>query len=172
MVFVRFSKSKFLSENVDLSFMTLAEQIYKDYLDALKYSVVPKIEPTHKLKLREIRVLMSLGNATSDVSASELAEQLRVDPSTITRSLVILVRSDFIEIYENEADGRSKMIRLTEHGQNVAKECHEVFKSFLTDIDSTDGLQDSTRADDVYVERMTDISKRAAFVLRCSRHRK
>ena len=162
---MRFLKSKFLADNSDINFMTLAEQIYKDYLDVIKLVVVPRVGKSHKLKLREIRVLMSLGSSTSAVSASELAEQLRHDPSTVTRSLVILVRGNFIVTTENEADGRSKMIALTEKGKNTAAECREVFEDFLSDIDAGEGLEESLRTDDVYVERLVDISKRATFVL-------
>lgn len=162
---MRFSKSKFLSANADLSFMSLAEQIYSDYVDTIKLAVVPKIDKTHALKLREVRVLMSLSEATTDVSASELADQLRHDPSTITRSLVILVRGDFIKTYENQSDGRSKMIGLTEKGADVANFCHKTLDAFLSKVDSVHGLEDSQTPDELYVERMIDIGKRAAFVL-------
>ena len=145
--------------------MSLAEQIYSDYIDALKLSVVPKIDKTHALKLREVRVLMSLAQATSDVSASELAEQMRHDPSTITRSLVILVRGDFIRTYENQSDGRSKMIGLTEKGAEVAKFCHETLNAFLMNVDSDAGLEESQSPDEIYLKHMVDIGRRAALVL-------
>lgn len=145
--------------------MTLAEQIYRDYLDVIKMVVVPEMDASSKLKLREVRVLMSLGYSTAAVSASELAEQLRQDPSTVTRSLVILVRGGYIKTFENQSDGRSKMIALTETGQVLALKCRNVLESFLADIDATDGLEDSLRPDDVYVKRLTDIGKRASFVL-------
>ncbi len=168
---MRFSKLKFLAENSDLNFLTLAEQIYKDYLDTIKLVIVPTVGKTHKLKLREIRVLMSLGSSTSAVSASELAEQLRHDPSTVTRSLVILVRGNYIDTTENEADGRSKMISLTEKGKDVASECRKSLEAFLSNIDAADGLEDSLRSDEVYIQRLTDISRRAAFVLERAKHK-
>jgi len=145
--------------------MTLAERVYRDYIDVIKMIVVPEMDAAAKLKLREVRVLMSLGYSTAAVSASELAEQLRQDPSTVTRSLLILVRGGFIKTFENQADGRSKMIALTEEGEILAMKCRNVLEGFLAEIDQTDGLEDSLRPDEIYVERLTDISKRASFVL-------
>jgi DNA-binding MarR family transcriptional regulator len=145
--------------------MTLAEKIYKDYIDVIKIIVTPAIKSETKLNLREVRVLMSLGYTTAAVSASELAEQLRHDPSTVTRSLVVLIKGGYIKTFENQADGRSKMIALTQAGRDLATKCHDILDSFLAEIDGADGMEDSQRSDDVYVERLMDISQRASFVL-------
>jgi len=158
-----------MPESSDLSFMTLAEKIYKDYVEAIKLIVADQINSENGLKLREVRVLMSLGYSTAAVSASELAEQLRHDPSTITRSLVILVKEGYIKTFDNEADGRSKMIALTTRGQKLAAKCQEIFDGFLSEIDGVDGLEESQSPDDIYLKRLEDISRRANFVLECAK---
>jgi len=52
--------------------MSLAEQIYSDYVDTIKLAVVPKIDKTHALKLREVRVLMSLSEASKHMKTNPM----------------------------------------------------------------------------------------------------
>lgn len=146
--------------------MILAEQISKDYTEVLKLIVVPAVKALYDLKLREVRLVMGLGKSREAISASELADQLRQDPSTVTRSLIILVRGGFVTTVENEADGRSKMISLTDKGQAAARLCYDSFDDFLTAIERASDTSVIRRPEGTTVDRINDIKKRAAFVLR------
>jgi len=98
---VRFSKSKFSIDNADLNFMVAAEQIFNDYLDVLKLIILPKIDGKHDLKFRELRVVITLGSSNGPISATDLSLQLRQDPSTITRSIIALVRDGYVVTEES-----------------------------------------------------------------------
>jgi DNA-binding MarR family transcriptional regulator len=168
---VRLSKPNTLPKNSDLGFMTLAEQISRDYQEFLKLIVVPPLSERYGLKLREIRVLMCLEDVKSDLSATELADTLRQDPSTITRSLIALVRGDFIETHESVKDGRSKRINLLVKGQEAASLINDIIETELNEIDDEEGLAESLRSDAVYTERMLEVRERAKFVLNAAKGR-
>lgn len=124
----------------ELETMIIAEQVYRDYLDILKSSVIPEITKTYELKLREVRVLACAAKSDGHISAADIASTLRQDPATITRSMVTLIGLGFVKTSESFSDGRSRVINLTDKGLNAVDKYHNLLHEALnraTIIDET-----------------------------------
>lgn len=105
----------------DLQYLSYSEWISGDYNDFVKKSILPAFNGKFKLKIRELRVLNSIAATEYDVSATEISEELRQDPATVTRSLVMLIGQGYVESFENFHDGRSKLLKLTEKGEAASR---------------------------------------------------
>jgi DNA-binding MarR family transcriptional regulator len=116
----------------ELETMIVAEQVYRDYLDILKSSVIPEITKTYKLKIREMRVLACAAKLNGQISAADIATTLRQDPATITRSMVTLIGHGFVSTSESFSDGRSRVINLTDKGFNAVDTYNSLVQKALT----------------------------------------
>jgi len=57
------------------------------------------------------------------------------------------------------------MIQLTERGRETANLCYDLLETFFTEIDAADGLENMPGPDEIYVQRIEDIAKRARLLL-------
>lgn len=121
----------------DFQYLSYAEWISGDYSDFVKKSVLPTFSKRYNLKLRETRVLNSVAASVHNCTASVVSDDLRQDPATVTRSLVILIGKGYIESQEDFNDGRSRILMPTEQGQAAADYFLEIFKSQVDNIAST-----------------------------------
>ena len=120
------------SDLADLRYFTFAEWISGDYNEFVKKTVVPFFTKSYNLKLREIRVLNAIAASGSDsATASYVAEVLRQDPATITRSLVILIGKGFVLSEEDFSDARSRILKPTEKGQAAASHFVQIFGEII-----------------------------------------
>jgi len=161
---VHSSKDKFLPDYDELKLITLSNQISSDYSRILKLIVLPTVNKDHKFRLRELRVLMCLGDTFVDVSAMDLAQELREDPSTITRSIVSLIRDGYIITEENRTDGRSKMIALTTKGKASAKQCSDVLRAFLQNMSTQTEIV--SKISNAQIEELKGLSERTSVILK------
>mgnify|MGYP000503764115 CR=1 FL=1 len=120
------------SDIADLRYLSLAEWISGDYNEFVKKTVVPFFTKSYKLKLREIRVLNAIAAAgDNNPTASHVAETLRQDPATITRSLVILIGKGFVLSEEDFTDARSRILKPTEKGEAAASYFVQIFSEII-----------------------------------------
>lgn len=129
--------------------MMLAEQVYRDYLDVLKSSVIPEITKTFSLKVRDIRILANAAEKNGRISAADIAFNLRQDPATITRSMVSLIGLGFVTTSESFEDGRSRVINLTDKGFEAVELYNSLVRKALTTatiIDETFMSSDNLRS--------------------------
>ncbi len=115
----------------ELDTMLLAEQIYRDYQDILKSSVIPVISKEYNLKIREMSVLAYAEKLNGRGSAADIAYSLRQDPATITRSMVTLIGLGFVTTSESFEDGRSRIITLKDKGLEAVERYNSLVASAL-----------------------------------------
>ncbi|WP_017930126.1 MarR family winged helix-turn-helix transcriptional regulator [Robiginitomaculum antarcticum] len=112
----------------DLQYLSYSEWISGDYTDFVKKSILPAFNGKFNLKIRELRVLNAIAASEYDISATEISEELRQDPATVTRSLVMLIGNGYVESFENFQDGRSKLLKLTEKGEAASRYFLSIFR--------------------------------------------
>jgi DNA-binding MarR family transcriptional regulator len=133
----------------ELQTMIIAEQVYRDYMDILKSSVMPEIIETFGLKIRDIRILANAAEQNGRISAADIAHNLRQDPATITRSMVSLIGLGFVTTSESFEDGRSRVINLTDKGFEAVGLYNDLTHKALTKatiIDETFMSSDNLRS--------------------------
>jgi len=133
---------KSLADSPDLRALALAEQISRDYVELIRLKVVPEIFNEYALKLREIRVLMAMKASNEPRSAAQLAEFLRQDPATITRSSVSLIGGKFLYSSEDPYDNRIKNLELTEKGLAAATKSVELFEKAVERLKNREENED------------------------------
>lgn len=146
MVTLKSLNVKSLPESPDLKALALAEQISRDYVEIIKLEVVPEIFNEYGLKLREIRVLMTMRASNEPRSAAQLAEFLRQDPATITRSSVSLIGGKFLYSSDDPYDHRIKNLNLTDKGLTAAKKCTSLFEAAVTRLQTSGGIEYDTES--------------------------
>jgi DNA-binding MarR family transcriptional regulator len=85
------------------------------------------------LTMTQLRVLFIL-RAEPDLSAGNLAEQLMVTPSTLTRIMDRLVRNNLIDRVPDSADRRLVRHRLTSRGGKVVEEMERAGRARMNDV--------------------------------------
>lgn len=126
-----------LSHN-DLNYLSYAEWISGDYNEFVKRTILPRFSRRFPLKLREMRVLITISEFNSLKTAGEIAEHLRQDPATVTRAMVILIGKGFVMSKENFHDGRSRILTLTEKGTSASTYFFHLFETALATIPQQD----------------------------------
>jgi len=119
-------------EYADTTFQNYAEKISADYSEIIKYRVLPLLPQRGDLKLRELRVLTCILFFTIPITPAQIAEILRVDPATISRSVQKLEKANMLKREKNGRDARSIRLILTPEGRELTTEytttVGEVFK--------------------------------------------
>ena len=86
---------------------------------------------SHELSMADYEVLAQLSDAPDRrMRMSELAEALRIDPSTLTRGVQRLERSGLAQRTPSSADGRVVEVSLTSEGERV----HQVLVERRTEL--------------------------------------
>ncbi|UAB79114.1 winged helix-turn-helix transcriptional regulator [Erythrobacter sp. SCSIO 43205] len=99
------------------------------------------------LKVTEWRVIAVLGDAhTQDggMTQRDLTEATLMDKVAVNRACKVLEERGLIARVENEADGRSHLLALTDEGQGIHREVMPLAKA--TERDLLDGLDDAEEA--------------------------
>lgn len=125
----------------DLKYLSFAEWISGDYNDFVKKTVLPVFSKKYPLKLRETRVLNSIASSEYKTTASDVSENLRQDPATITRSLVILIGKGYIVSGEDIHDGRSRLLKPTDLGLEAHNCFLRIFKESIDQIVDNTGVE-------------------------------
>jgi DNA-binding MarR family transcriptional regulator len=73
------------------------------------------------------------------IRPSDLAQAMKMDASTLTRNLKPLLISGWVQLGEG-ADGRSRLIQITESGQDKRQEAKARWKSAQLDLNALLGL--------------------------------
>lgn len=159
-------KDKLLPEDTDLKAFILTEQISRDYLDTIRTEVAPDIIEDFGIRLREIRILMCLGLSSNHyMSATEVANILRLDRATVTRSSIILIGKNYIHTTPNLEDSRVKNLYLTEKGHEISLLCRTKFVDAVRLIESFGDLDESILKKPKSITVLKKIEKRARSIL-------
>lgn len=91
-----------------------------------------------KLSMTEVHVLEAIKN-TSEPTMGNVASKLRITMGTLTTSINVLVRKNFVNRYRDENDRRKVYLELKESAKEVLRihdEFHEeMVSSLLKDLD-------------------------------------
>ncbi len=91
-----------------------------------------------KLSMTEVHVLEAIKN-TADPTMGNVANKLRITMGTLTTSINVLVRKNYVERYRDETDRRKVYLELRDSAQDVLKihdDFHEeMVSSLLKDLD-------------------------------------
>lgn len=115
----------------DFDYLSYAEWISGDYNEFVKKTIMPSFTKKYSLKVREMRVIVTISEFNALKTAGEIAEHLRQDPATITRSMVVLIGKGLVASKENFHDGRSRILTLTESGELAAQYFFELFETAI-----------------------------------------
>lgn len=107
------------------------------------------------LKITQYAMLVVIGAAAS-VRMQILAQTLRLDPSTLSRTLAPLERDDLVMVTQGE-DKRSREVALTDAGRRKLSEAYRCWRSAQTSIEQAIG--------DDRLERMVDDLSRLSATL-------
>jgi len=120
------SLTRFAFEPDELGLVFASEQIFRDYKEFIKTSVMPEMQQHCDLRLREVLTLICIDSAVQPVSAKEVATIIRQDPATMSRSTLILIGKKYIVTLRNVNDHRAKILQVTPEGKKITSIFREV----------------------------------------------
>ena len=89
------------------------------------------------ISMAQCHALMELGNA-KEITISDLADQLRLDKSTLSRTVDSLVQKGFVSREISQHDRRFMSVQLTKSGMDLYKSINhrynEIFQETLKDV--------------------------------------
>ncbi len=91
---------------------------------------------TGGLNMVQCHTIINLGN-DGEVSIGEMAKELGVDKSTLSRTVDGLVNIGLVDRCTHPSDRRYLMIDLTEQGRVVCKKINKINNDYFADIFST-----------------------------------
>lgn len=68
------------------------------------------------------------------ITMNEMAKRIKRDPSTVTTLVCKLKKLGYIELIENEKDGRSKLIALTDEGLKIKEVLFEISRKLHSNM--------------------------------------
>ena len=83
--------------------------------------------------LTEARVIYELA-ARNTASASQLTEELSLDPAYLSRMLKAFAGKGFIDVRKDPADGRGRLLSLTEKGRAVAADLADRSRNSIANL--------------------------------------
>lgn len=141
-----------------------AEQSSRDYLDFIKNAVLPQIAGKVDLRIRELLTLYCVGSAPTAISLSEIANVMRQDAATLTRSSIVLVGQGMITTSKSFQDSRVKLLHITDAGKEVSGLFHKVMDNALGQIGSDADIQYFAGGEDLYDTSINRIQRRAELL--------
>jgi len=151
----------------DLDYLSYAEWISGDYNEFVKKTILPSFSKRYALKMREVRVLIAISEFNALKTSGEIAEHLRQDPATITRSMVTLIGKGFVSSRENFHDGRSRILTLNEKGETAA---NYFFKLFETAVFAMPDNSELSRRETETLNALQTLSQRARLLHDAQKH--
>lgn len=119
----------------DFELFLTVNQIYRDYEEFIKNAVMPTIKTDYDIKIRELLVLICIDSAGLPVTSADIANLMRKDPATITRSTLTLIGKGFIESSRSRTDSRGKVLQMTASGQEVITCYKRLFEDAISLVD-------------------------------------
>lgn len=145
----------------DTTFHNYAEKIASDYSDIIKNVVLPKLKSANGLKLRDLRIISSIYFFDVPITPAQVAEVLRYDPATVSRSIRKLEAEGFILRSDNGKDKRSVRLHLTDAGTELGQNYTNAIRREFLNLENNllYGLSDEEKS--TFLNVMIKISRRA-----------
>lgn len=156
----------------DTTFQAYAEKLSDDYTFILKKRILTELEHLGDIKLREIRVLVTIDFFDHPLTPIDVSEILRYDPATVSRAVNKLVANGYMMRSKNIHDTRSFYLSLTEIGIDLAAEYKQKVKSVFSELESQllYGLSEEEKLE--YLNMMVKLSKRSRALRELSEGRR
>ena len=130
------SESSFPQLNASLAesnLHALMSSVASSYVKLLKKTVLPQLNLSKTYTIRDLQVLGTLHESAKPLTSTDVFKRTGLDPATVTRSTKLLTKDGFIEALENKADSRSRFLKLTPKGLELAQsyneKCQHLFES-------------------------------------------
>ncbi len=107
-----------------------------------------------KLSMTEVHVLEAIAN-TQDATMGNVAKRLRVTLGTLTTSVNVLVKKDYVFRYRDEEDRRKVYLRLSKQALEVLKIHDEFHEDMIESLFDDIGLD----KDETLVKSLENISE-------------
>lgn len=135
------------AEYSDLHFLSLVEKIGADYVSVLKRDIIPQLDIATPLKIRELRVLLSLNDLNGECTSRDIAQDLRYDPATVSRAVKHLIEADYVIASPNEKDTRQLTLTLSDEGRDVVRQALSLFDGLVmrSELNNPDELGQAQR---------------------------
>lgn len=130
------SSTLFSFQPEELGLVFASEQIFRDYKEFIKSSVMPELQHHCDLRLREVLTLICIDSAVQPVSAKDVATIIRQDPATMSRSTVILIGKKYIVTLRNVHDHRAKILQVTPEGKKITNIFRQIVSERFGKLDS------------------------------------
>lgn len=146
---------------VDTTFQNYCEKISSDYSDIIKAIILPTLLDAKGLKLRDLRVLTSIYFFEVPITPAQVAEILRYDPATVSRSIKKMEDQNFVYRSNNGKDKRSIRLHLSEAGSKLGREYTDAIEQTFSQLEAglLYGLSDEEKT--TFLNVMVKISRRA-----------
>ncbi len=118
----------------DYGYLSHTEWVSNDYSEFIKNAILPSFHKRYPLKLRELRMLLTIFEFNASKTPGEVAQYLRQDPATITRCMVSLIGNGYMVSKENFNDGRSRLLAVTEKGDEAGQYFFELFEIAMSTL--------------------------------------
>lgn len=156
----------------DTTFHAYSEKIEDDYTYILKRAVVPGLGDIGILKLRELRVLVSLDFFDAPLTPVQVSELLRYDPATVTRASERLITEGHIVKADNIRDTRSILLIPTDSGKALAKAYRDQVQLVFSRLEQDLSVQFDDAEKLEYLNMIVKVSKRSGAMRSWCKQRK
>jgi DNA-binding MarR family transcriptional regulator len=114
----------------------------------LEHTLDANLSGIRGVSFAEYRLLESLASsATGALSRVDLAEQVGLTPSGVTRALRPLEKLHMVETHKAERDARLSMAALTDAGEELVQDCSHVIEDVLGSLLKGTGRRRATVTD-------------------------
>ncbi len=115
----------------DAAILIACSQIAADYQKFTKFRILPRLKKLAGLSLRDLQVLITIKQRSGVISPSDIATELRLDPSTISRAVQALLNRNMILQEDNDLDSRSVILHIEAKGDELVAEYQEYFRAAI-----------------------------------------
>lgn len=145
----------------DYTVERMSSQISKNYKRFIEKHVMSNMPALSRVNIRDLRVLMAVNYYNEPVTPQEIAEVLRFDPATLSRSTKALEKNNLIYREYDNGDNRSFDMMLTDLGKETATTYQSVAHDVLERAEAHLGLPRIKRNADLILDTLNFAKSRS-----------
>lgn len=168
---VKLYKPEYMYALADASFQTVCAHISNDYLTIIKRDLVPQLHGFEGIGLRELRTVMVVDYFDDQATSQLIAENLRYDKGTASRTTQKLLRLGYISRLDNQEDARSAFFVVTEKGKKLALRYKDICERHFSYLEQWAGTELTDEEREIAFEVLFKLRERTRKMLEPPRRR-
>lgn len=148
-------------EHQDIAFQLFCSQIESDYTTILRRDILPQLDVSDSIRLREMRTLMTLDYLAKPASCTQIADFLRFDRGTVSRAVKNLKLSGYVKRQPGREDRRSPPLIITKSGKLLAKNYQSLTSDHFSTLSKAAEVTFSKKESKVALETLFKLRNRA-----------